>query len=498
MKKILTILVIASSVIPLKAQSIFLDCETSSSPISSGGARDAQDRKNYDVANCWSFGGISYTNISPISGGFSAQSGQATNSSPTSFWAKSPWFKPGSGNITFKTKLTASNGTSRGILIAYLPYDLVTGNSAKEGSRVEFQTYSWSSINTSTNSLSYAIPSAIANSGQPFKIMFSFIGSGGNSRIMIDDVSISGTYWADPSNSCYPLALIVDADSDGVADDDDAYPNDATKAYNNYFPAAGFGTLMFEDLWPATGDYDFNDLVLDYRYNLITNANNKVVEMDASVVTRAIGASFRNGFAFQMNGIAPNKIVSTTGPKYHGASWLNNAANGTENGQTYANIVVFDDAQKILPSPGGSGTNVIPANGRVAPDTTNLVITFVTSSGQELQLSDFNLNPYIIVNQIRGKEVHLPNGLPSSLHNADWFGTFQDDSKPGEGKYYKTKNNLPWALSIDSSIPYTHTTNDLIEAYLKFADWAQSNGTLYTDWYENKPGYRDTNKLFVP
>jgi LruC domain-containing protein len=27
---------------------------------------------------------------------------------------------------------------------------------------------------------------------------------------------------------------------------------------------ASYGTLAFEDLWPSTGDYDFNDQVVDY------------------------------------------------------------------------------------------------------------------------------------------------------------------------------------------------------------------------------------------
>lgn len=32
---------------------------------------------------------------------------------------------------------------------------------------------------------------------------------------------------------------------------------------------------MFEDLWPATGDYDFNDLVLDYSINRVTDASGR-------------------------------------------------------------------------------------------------------------------------------------------------------------------------------------------------------------------------------
>jgi LruC domain-containing protein len=413
-------------------------------------------------------------------------------------WIKSPWVKLKSGNITLKCKLSAANGTVRKVHIAYLPYDAVNGNAVKEGTRVEFNNYTFATINQTINNISFPIPAAIENSSVPYKIMVSFAGSGGNSRFIVDELDIPSTYFADPSNNCLPQASIVDADSDGVADADDAYPNDATRAYNNLYPSPSFGTLMFEDLWPATGDYDFNDLVVDYRYNLVTNAANKVVEMKGTFVTRAVGASFRNGFAFQLNNLSPDKITAVTGAKYHGAPWISNASNGTENEQTFANVIVFDDAQKVLPSPGGSGTNIMPANPKVAPDTTFINITFTAVSGQMIGLSDVVFNPYIIINQIRGKELHLPNNVPSGKVDASFFGQNQDNSIPAQGKYYKTSNNLPWALNINTSIPYAHSTNDFVTAYLKFAEWAQSNGTLYTDWYINNSGYRDASKLFVP
>jgi LruC domain-containing protein len=451
-----------------------------------------------EIANCWSFGSISFISANVISGNWSGQSGQATNISATNMWIKSPWVKLKSGNITLKCKLSATNGTVRKVHIAYLPYDAVNGNAIKEGTRVEFNNYTFATINQTINNISFPIPAAIENSSVPYKIMVSFAGSGGNSRFIVDELDIPSTYFADPSNNCLPQASIVDADSDGVADADDAYPNDATRAYNNLYPSPSFGTLMFEDLWPATGDYDFNDLVVDYRYNLVTNAANKVVEMKGTFVTRAVGASFRNGFAFQLNNLSPDKITAVTGAKYHGAPWISNASNGTENEQTFANVIVFDDAQKVLPSPGGSGTNIMPANPKVAPDTTFINITFTAVSGQMIGLSDVVFNPYIIINQIRGKELHLPNNVPSGKVDASFFGQNQDNSIPAQGKYYKTSNNLPWALNINTSIPYAHSTNDFVTAYLKFAEWAQSNGTLYTDWYINNSGYRDASKLFVP
>ncbi len=55
---------------------------------------------------------------------------------------------------------------------------------------------------------------------------------------------------------------------DGVPNDEDDYPEDPTRAFNSYDTAS----VAFEDLWPAMGDYDFNDLVLGCTYKIVTNA----------------------------------------------------------------------------------------------------------------------------------------------------------------------------------------------------------------------------------
>jgi len=64
----------------------------------------------------------------------------------------------------------------------------------------------------------------------------------------------------------------------------------------NNFPATGFGTLAFEDLWPGKGDYDFNDLVLDYKFEITTNSSNYINEVVGTFVIKAFGAGLENGF----------------------------------------------------------------------------------------------------------------------------------------------------------------------------------------------------------
>ncbi len=123
--------------------------------------------------------------------------------------------------------------------------------------------------------------------------MISFVGTGGTTRYNIDDIAITGIYSSNPSNNCSPIAAIQDADNDGVADVDDAYPHDSDRAFNNFYPSAnGFGTLLFEDLWPGLGDYDFNDLVLSYRINKITNAQNKLVDLKVIYTVKAAGSLY--------------------------------------------------------------------------------------------------------------------------------------------------------------------------------------------------------------
>ncbi len=35
------------------------------------------------------------------------------------------------------------------------------------------------------------------------------------------------------------------------------------------------------------------------------------------------------------------------------------------------------------------------------------------------------------------------------------------------------------------------------DAYLHFVKWAETTGTAFPDWYENKPDYRDESKIYV-
>lgn len=286
-----------------------------------------------------------------------------------------------------------------------------------------------------------------------------------------------------------------DTDGDGTPDTVDNYPEDPDKAFNNYFFTKGnFGSLVFEDLWPNKGDYDFNDAVIDYNFNQITNTANDVVEIEATYILRAHGAGYENGFGIELP-VAPEKIESVTGTHLT-ESYINNNANGTENGQDKAVVIIWDNAYTLLPQNYSAiGVNTTVEIPFTAPDTLNVLIKLNDAvSMAELGLPPFN--PFIIVDGNRGVEIHLSDHTPTTLADLSLLGTGDDNSIPAEGRYYKTDKNLPWGINIIERFDYPYEKAEITTAHLKFAEWAESAGQLYPDWYKDLSSYRDNANIY--
>jgi LruC domain-containing protein len=291
------------------------------------------------------------------------------------------------------------------------------------------------------------------------------------------------------------ITTMKDTDGDGVEDRIDEFPNDATKAFNNFSAYNNnVGTLAFEDLWPIKGDYDFNDLVVDYNFNQVTNADNKVVEINAELTVRAIGATLRNAFALQFN-TTPANVKSVTGQRLSGRVFALNA-NGTEQKQSKAVVPIFDDPFILLNDTDSSIITNTYEGQFSEPKTLNVKIEFITP----IALSDFGTapyNPFLVAGGIRGKEIHLPSNEPTDLADKSKFGTGDDDSYLAFKKYYMSDTNLPWAINIPVQFAYPLEKRDITRAYLKFNEWALSKGTQYMDWYVDKAGYRDNSKIYT-
>lgn len=279
-----------------------------------------------------------------------------------------------------------------------------------------------------------------------------------------------------------PIDIPVDADNDGVNDVYDDFPNDPNKAYINYYPSQNTtGTLAFEDNWPFLGDYDMNDLVVDYRYAVISNAVNKPVEMNAKYILRASGADLKNGFGVEFPFLS-SLVKTATGSLVNNTQVVTIGANGCETGQSKAVIIPFDNAYNAMNA--STPFNTITGGQYLSRDTISMNITFT----RPLTLAEFGsapFNPFIIINKTRGREAHLPGYTPTQKVDTKYFMTGVDNTNPSQGRYYKTNTNLPWGLNFNETFSYPAELNAINNAFTNFIPWAQSAGTQNTNWYKD-------------
>jgi len=253
-----------------------------------------------------------------------------------------------------------------------------------------------------------------------------------------------------------------DTDKDGIIDVLDEFPNDPLKAFNNFSPSVGRnGTLVYEDLWPSKGDYDFNDLVVGYNFNLITNGANKVSTIEASFDIKQIGASYKNGFAFVMP-IKSSVIKGIEGQQMN-VGYTSRNGNGTESEVNETVVFVTE--------------NVSAFKGK----TIKIVITLQNPVLKD-DLVNVPFNPFIVVNGDRGREVHLPDMAPTSK-GKNLLGQKDDDSSIEKGRYYKTQRNLPWAMNFYTDFVTPDEKVSIDKPYPRFVNWAYSGGTQDLDWY---------------
>jgi LruC domain-containing protein len=265
----------------------------------------------------------------------------------------------------------------------------------------------------------------------------------------------------------------VDSDTDGIIDYYDEYPNDSEKAYNTYTPSLyGVGSLIFEDKWPLKGDYDFNDLVIYYNFIAVMNSQDKVVELRGDFKVEHVGASFSNGFGLELP-FHPGLISSVSGYNIS-AGLVNINQKGLEEGHASdkAVIILFDEAD----------VNKY--------QTLNLVIKL----SEPLEASLVGVapfNPFIFADSDRGREIHLINLPPTDLVDDMYFQTEDDASTTEQGKYYRTVTGLPWAINMMHGFVIPIEGKSVNKGYNRFNEWAESGGTIYSDWYKNNPGYRN-------
>ena len=256
----------------------------------------------------------------------------------------------------------------------------------------------------------------------------------------------------------------VDSDTDGdtTLDNDDCAPNDPDISFKTYTPSKyGLGTVVFEDLWPSAGDYDFNDVALNYRAVLYTNSQNLAVKLDFICTAKSHRSGSINAIGFQFDNVLSSQIESVTNTKIF-ENYLSFNTNGTEAGQDKAVIIITDNAHKM-------------------PDDLIVTIEFTEPINTNL-LGTAPFNTFIIGNQVRNNEIHLPYKISSNLGNQS-AGNFIANT------------GYAWAISIIHDFKVPKETVPITSAYNNFNTWATSGGTQNEDWYTDSPGNRNNSNI---
>lgn len=286
---------------------------------------------------------------------------------------------------------------------------------------------------------------------------------------------VRGCEYEIPKSECNPNGVntVQDTDNDGCTDDVDEFPTDPERCYTLTEPSIGYKLIAFEDLWPSKGDYDFNDLVIKSKTVYTKNAQNKFVDAKHTFIITAIGASVNNGFGIH--------YIKKTEGFY---SEINNSVikSATEASE------VKNEANTILVTKNvfNSLSSFYKNNGvgpDKSPDTLSCYVEFNPENTHTLVADIF-----LFRTENPGKEIHLPNIIPTENADKSLFGTGDDHSNMSD-VWYKTKENHPWALELyldeDENFKIPNEQTRITDAYPYFVSWVTSNGYENKDWVKH-------------
>ena len=237
------------------------------------------------------------------------------------------------------------------------------------------------------------------------------------------------------------------------------------------------GVYAFEDEWPKAGDYDMNDVLVQYTYQKVFNIFNEI--LSESFIFKTLynkSTVFTNGLGFILSNEGNAQSTEYFIRKENEKDFT--VASGADKFTRESNAIILTDNVKTNPN-------------------AEYKVTFKygdknSNKKQETSIDAFIYRPSKEGNRL---EVHCPMKKPTSKVDTSLFGQYEDCSKPNEGIYYVSnqENIYPFAFYLSNA-----NANDIAELknfdknekksiseiYPKFIDWAKYGTNA--DWYKKK------------
>lgn len=237
------------------------------------------------------------------------------------------------------------------------------------------------------------------------------------------------------------------------------------------------GVYAFEDEWPKAGDYDMNDVLVQYTYQKVFNIFNEILSESFTFKTLYNKSTvFTNGLGFILSNEGNAQSIEYFIRKENEKDFT--VASGADKFTRESNAIILTDNVKTNPN-------------------AEYKVTFKygdknSNKKQETSIDAFIYRPSKEGNRL---EVHCPMKKPTSKVDTSLFGQYEDCSKPNEGIYYVSnqENIYPFAFYLSNA-----NANDIAELknfdknekksiseiYPKFIDWAKYGTNA--DWYKKK------------
>ena len=326
---------------------------------------------------------------------------------------------------------------------------------------------------------------------------------GNNHKVDVGDLGhpVALTY-NPPKTATHKTETIIDSDGDGVTDSLDIDPQDAR--FVSYSSASG--RFMFEDIYPFQGDYDFNDVVVDYQIDGYLDNNGDVRKVMYFFTPRNSGAGNPNKLGFQLANLSNEDLTTINDSTSfdeaitkvaNAAKWelspnfslLNNGAVGT-----YSSTFTWESypiVKTVYPNYGKStGTYWKSYYYRWEPSSVAEIQTSSFSNSTYTQWSTVDTIAEVMDNGAMIVSFDLPAGYSMSDvsgNNLDAFITIVT----GDGIHTKPLNQsfadetgMPFGLHVPQEVMWPAENERIDSVYAKFNAWATSNGTTNQIWWE--------------
>ena len=260
-----------------------------------------------------------------------------------------------------------------------------------------------------------------------------------------------------------------------------------------------YGTLMFEDMWPEMGDYDFNDFVINYQVHASwggkpNGEKNNYWDIAISLKLRAMGGSLPYRFCIKLPGNAtdmegdPISVPVLTREQIQGLQVSNAKGNiGVELIENTQEPIFALTGLDQIRGTEGKLYNTQIGNLINNENTVSVSFSFKLMAEDAYGLtSAFNAYffDYFLQNTENGREIHFVGFKPSELYK-----NYGRDQTGEQKNYYCNEKGFVWALKAPVEMGWAVEKTDLLTVYPKFKSWLENGGYDLEDNVEESKWY---------